>query len=210
LIAAVMCGGRASRMKAGTEKPLLKVDGVPMVERVILALEGSRRFDRIIAVVSPSTPKTREFLAAKGIEIIETAGEGYSQDLSRMLSGLKPDKVFVAPADVPLLDSRVVSDIVALVANRAAPAVSVIMDKEFVEKLGVKPSIALELGGEKYCHSGITVFDAVKVGPGPVEEQYAVMNKVKVAVNVNTKEELGLAEKLLVQRAHDFAQNEGI
>jgi adenosylcobinamide-phosphate guanylyltransferase len=210
LIAAVMCGGRASRMKAGTEKPLLKVDGVPMVERVILALEGSRRFDRIIAVVSPSTPKTREFLAAKGIEIIETAGEGYSQDLSRMLSGLKPDKVFVAPADVPLLDSRVVSDIVALVANRAAPAVSVIMDKEFVEKLGVKPSIALELGGEKYCHSGITVFDAAKVSPGPVEEQHVVMNEVKVAVNVNTKEELGLAEKLLVQRAHDFAQNEGI
>jgi adenosylcobinamide-phosphate guanylyltransferase len=205
-----MCGGRATRMKAGTEKPLLKVDGIPMVERVILALADSRRFDRIIAVVSPSTPKTREFLAAKGIEIIETAGGGYSQDLSNMLSGLKPDKVFVTPADVPLLDSKIVSDIVSLVANRAAPAVSVIMEVEFVEKLGVKPSVALELGGEKYCHSGITVFDAAKVSPGPVEEQHIVMNKVKVAVNVNTKEELGLAEKLLVQRAHDFAQNEGI
>jgi adenosylcobinamide-phosphate guanylyltransferase len=203
-----MCGGRATRMKAGTEKPLLKVNGIPMVERVILALAGSRRFDRIIAVVSPSTPKTKEFLAAKGIEIIEAAGEGYSQDLSRILSGLKPRKVFVVPADVPLLDSRVVGDIVALASKRTAPAVSVIVDKEFVEKLGVKPSVMLD--GEQYCHSGITVFDAAKAGAGPIEEQYVVMNEVKVAVNVNTKEELGLAEKLLVQRAYDFAKNDGI
>jgi adenosylcobinamide-phosphate guanylyltransferase len=177
-----------------------------MVERVILALEGSNKFGRTIAVVSPSTPKTREFLAAKGIEMIETAGEGYSHDLSRMLLTLKPHKVFVAPADVPLLDSKTVGDIVALAANRMAPAVSVIMDREFVEKLGVKPSVILE----QYCHSGITVFDAAKAGSGPIEEQHVVMNEVKVAVNVNTKEELGLAEKLLVQRAHDFAQNDGI
>ena len=182
-------------MKADTEKPLIKVKGIPMVERVILALEGSNKFRRIIAVVSPSSPKTREFLATKGIEMVETAGEGYSQDLSRMLLALKPHRVFVAPADVPLLDSKTVGDIVALAANRTAPAVSVIMDKEFVEKLGVKPSVTL---GERYCHSGITVFDAAKVGSGSIEEPHVVMHEVKVAVNANTKEELGLAEKLLV------------
>jgi adenosylcobinamide-phosphate guanylyltransferase len=203
-----MCGGRATRMKADIEKPLIKVKGIPMVERVILALEGSNKFERIIAVVSPNTPKTREFLAVKGIEMIETAGEGYSHDLSRMLLALKPHKVFVAPADVPLLDSKTVSDIVALAANRTVPAVSVIIDKEFVEKLGIKPSVILD--GEQYCHSGITIFDAAKAGSGSIEEHHIVMNEVKVAVNVNTKEELGLAEKLLVQRAHDFAQNDGI
>jgi adenosylcobinamide-phosphate guanylyltransferase len=196
-----MCGGRATRMKASTEKPLLRVDGVPMAERVISALEGSRKFNRIIAVVSPSTLKTKEFLATKDIEIIETAGEGYSHDLSSMLGGLKPHKVFVAPADVPLLDSRIVSDIATLASNRWAPAVSVIIDREFVEKLGVKPSVELKFDGKQYCHSGITIFDAAKVGPGQIEEHYIVMNDVKVAVNVNTKEELGLAEKLLIQRA---------
>jgi adenosylcobinamide-phosphate guanylyltransferase len=207
LIAAVMCGGRATRMKAGTEKPLLKVDGIPMIDRVISALADTCRFDRIIAVASPNTPKTKEFLAAKGIEIIKTTGESYSQDLSRLLLGLKPHKVFVAPADIPLLDSKTVNDIVVLASMQTVPAVSVIIDKEFVEKLGVKPSVAL---GEQYCHSGITIFDAAKAGLGPIEEQYVVMNEVKVAVNVNTKEELGLAEKLRVQRAQDFAKNDGI
>jgi adenosylcobinamide-phosphate guanylyltransferase len=79
-----MCGGRASRMKnPGMEKPLLKVDGVAMVERVVSALASSDRFDRIVAATSPNTPKTNEFLKSKGIETIETAGEGYSQDLSQ-------------------------------------------------------------------------------------------------------------------------------
>lgn len=204
-----MCGGQATRMKAGTEKPLLKVNGIPMVERVILALEGSDKFERIIAAVSPSTPRTKEFLQSRKIEIIEAAGEGYSQDLSHMLE-LKPDKVFVTPADIPLLDSKTVSDIVILVSHRSAPAISVVMDKGFVEKLGVKPSVTLELDGEQYCHSGITVFDAAKAASGPVEEQYVVMNETEVAVNVNTKEELELAEKLLVQRANDFAKDAGV
>ena len=43
------------------EKPLLKVDSIAMVERVILALVSSDRFDRIVAAVSPNTPKTKSY-----------------------------------------------------------------------------------------------------------------------------------------------------
>jgi adenosylcobinamide-phosphate guanylyltransferase len=99
------------RQQGGIEKPLLKVDGVAMVERVISALASSNRFDRIIAAVSPNTPKTNEFLKSKGIETIETAGKGYSQDLSDLLSKLKPQKVMVIPGDIPLLNSQIVNEI---------------------------------------------------------------------------------------------------
>jgi GTP:adenosylcobinamide-phosphate guanylyltransferase len=34
-----------------------------------------------------------------------------------------------------------------------------------------------------------------------VQERYVVMNRKEIALNVNTKEEWELAEKLLVQRA---------
>ncbi|HET6779817.1 MAG TPA: hypothetical protein VFH09_01495, partial [Nitrososphaera sp.] len=57
-----------------TEKPLLRVDGVAMVDRVISALATSNRFDRIVAAVSPNTPETNEFLKSKGIETMQTAG----------------------------------------------------------------------------------------------------------------------------------------
>jgi adenosylcobinamide-phosphate guanylyltransferase len=193
-----MCGGRASRMQQqkGMEKPLLKVNGVVMVERVILALASTDRFDRIVAAVSPNTPKTNEFLKSKGIEIIETAGDGYSKDLSYLLSKLKPQKVMTVPGDIPLLKSQIVNEILNTIDDRQdqEPAISIMLEKGFVESIGVKPSIILN----QYCHSGITIFNTMAVGTEPVEEGYLVMNRKEIALNVNTKEELELAEKLLV------------
>jgi adenosylcobinamide-phosphate guanylyltransferase len=206
--AVVMCGGRASRMQQqqqgeGIEKPLLKVDGVAMVERIISALASSNRFDRILAAVSPNTPKTKEFLKSKGIETIETAGEGYSKDLSRLLSKLKPQKVIIVPGDIPLLNSQIVNEILNTVDNdhddrqeEQEPAISIVLEKGFVEGIGVKPSIVLM---NQYCHSGITLFNTmVVVSTEPVKERYFVMNRREIALNVNTKEELELAEKLLL------------
>ena len=201
-----MCGGRATRMQqqqqqGGIEKPLIKVDGVAMVERVISALASSNRFDRIIAAVSPNTPKTNEFLKSKGIEIIETAGEGYSQDLSHLLSKLKPHKVVVVPGDIPLLNSQIVKEILNTIEDddddrqEQEQAISIILEKGFVEEIGVKPSIVLM---NQYCHSGITIFNSMVVSTEPVKEHYLVMNRKEIALNVNTKEELELAEKLLV------------
>jgi adenosylcobinamide-phosphate guanylyltransferase len=200
LIAAIMCGGRASRMQEGViEKPLLKVNSVAMVERVILALVNSDRFDRIVAAVSPNTPKTKGLLKSKGIEIIETSGEGYSNDLSYMLSKLKPRRVMVVPSDLPLLNSQIVSEILDAIDNSSSmkdhgPAISIVVEKGFVEKTGAKPSIVLD----QYCHSGITIFNTISFITEAVEEYYWVMNRKEIALNVNTKEELELAKKLLV------------
>jgi adenosylcobinamide-phosphate guanylyltransferase len=193
-----MCGGRASRMlqhQTSAEKPLLKVDGVAMVELVISALGCSNRFERIVAAVSSNTPKTNEFMKSKDIETIETAGQGYSQDLSHLLSKLKPQKVMVVPADIPLLNSQVVNEILSTTDDRQEPAISIVLEKGFVEGIGVKPSIVFD----QYCHSGITIFNTMAVGPGPVQEHYLAMNRKEIALNVNTKEELKLAEKLLVK-----------
>jgi len=195
-----MCGGRASRMQLEEtiEKPLLKVAGIAMVERVILALAGSKRFDRIVAAISPNTPTTKELLKSKGIETIETLGKGYSNDLSYLLSKLKPRRVMVVPSDIPLLNSQIVSDILDVIDNSGIreqeSAISIILDKGFVESIGAKPSIVLD----QYCHSGITIFNTRAVEIDLVEEHYLVMNRKEIALNVNTKEELELAKKLLV------------
>jgi adenosylcobinamide-phosphate guanylyltransferase len=187
------------QQQGGIEKPLLKVDGIAMVERVISALAGSYRFDRIVAAVSPKTHKTNEFLKSKGIETIETAGEGYSQDLSRLLSKLRPQKVVAVPGDIPLLNSQIVNEILNFIDDddrqEQEPAISIILEKGFVEEIGVKPSIVLM---NQYCHSGITIFNTMAVGTEPVKERYIVMNRKEIALNVNTKEELELAEKLLI------------
>ena len=201
----MMCGGRGSRLKAPVEKPMVKVAGKSLAERVLDALRGSGRFERIVAVTSPNAPETKRLLQSLGVDIMDTPGSGYPQDLSLLLDKFAREKVLVVPADLPLLTAKTVAEIVDR-ASLGAPAASIVMEKSFVEGLGVKPSVIID----NYCHSGITLF-AAGVN-GPVEERYVVMNNAEIAVNVNTKEEKELAEQLLllVQHAQDLARDKGL
>ncbi len=187
----------------GLEKPMIELAGRRFVERVVSALKDSDKFERIVAVVSPNTPATKEFLSSAGIEIIETPGKGYPHDLSIALERLSPEKVLVVPADVPLLTAQVVGEIVNALAGINAPAASVVVDKSFVQDLNITPSVVA--GG--LCHSGITLFDSAK--RGAMEERYVTMNRIEIAMNVNTKKEKELAESL-VKRASDLAGNPGL
>ena len=47
------------------------------------------------------------------------------------------------PGDIPLLNSHVVNEILNSIANRQEhePAISIIIEKGFVDGIGVKPSI---------------------------------------------------------------------
>lgn len=199
MIAVVMCGGRATRMGGGIEKPLLKVGGVAAVQRVISALRCSPNIERLIAAVSPLTPATKEFLKGKEVEILETAGNGYSQDLSSILKELRPAKVLVTPADLPLLSSEIISEISAVLQK--APVISLVLEKEFVERVGLRPSVVFRSSGSEYCHSGMSIFDTSVMGKGIAKEEYFLLNRMEIAVNVNRKQDLLLAEKLLIQRA---------
>ena len=199
MIAALMCGGSGSRLGGDTEKPLVQVGGIPMVLRVARALQDSGKFERILAAVSPNTPATRDLLESRGIEIFETPGLGYSRDLSILLGRLKPNRVFVISADLALVNG----DIIARIAStkQAKPMLSVAVTKDFVEKLGIVPSVKFMRYGIEYCQSGIVVFDTSRHSDGDYGEEIMVIDGHEVAVNVNTKKELELAEKLLVQRA---------
>lgn len=203
MIAAVMCGGIGSRLGTGEEKPMAKLSGKHYIERVIDALEKSHRFERIAAAVSPKTPRTRKFLVSRGVKVIDTEGAGYPQDLSLLLAKLFPDKVLIVPADVPLLTPLSVSDALDHLTRESGPAISLMVEKKFVERLGVTPSVIV---GD-FCHSGITLFDAGI--SGPVEERYVTMNRIEIAVNVNTTKEKEIAE-LLIKRGDDFAKDRGL
>lgn len=199
MIAAVMCGGRGTRMKAGTEKPMLQLSGSPIIAYVLEALEESRRFGAIVAAVSPATPETRKYLTSRATAVIETPGMGYPSDLSVVLGKLTPEKVFVISADMPLVTPGIIGEIT--LAPQQKPLLSVVLRKKFVESVGVRPSVAFRKGGTDYCQSGISIFDTARCADGSVDEQHLIIDRVEVAVNVNTKEELVLAEKLLVQSA---------
>lgn len=186
-----------------TEKPLLNLKGSTMIDRVLCALVGSGQFEKIVAIPSLNTPRTNAFLrnhyysCLEPIDVVETAGISYSKDLSAVICKFKPARVFVVSADLPLLNSKIVQNIIV----RCFPSdrsVSILLEKQFVENIGIEPSVVTVIGRKGYCHSGITILDSSKAHPeSTIPEYYIVMNARELAVNVNTIRELEIAESML-------------
>ena len=197
-----MCGGKGSRLQgfANTEKPLLKLNGITMVELVLDALLQSKEFYKIVAVTSQNTPITSSYIAtnlSRKVDVIKTSGMTYPCDISVVLNIFRPYTVFVVGCDLPLLRLR---DVKKIVSQHRPEHVctSVVSDKRFVTSLGINPSIIVRINSREYCHTGVSIFDSSKVcGTDRVDEHFVVINQKGVAVNVNTRSDLETAQKLM-------------
>ena len=202
MVAAIMCGGKGSRMRqsADFEKPLLKLKDKTMIGHVLHALAASKKFGRIVGISSSNTPKTSAFLSYCSpdlIDVIETEGTSYSKDLCMVLKNLKPAMVFVVSSDLPLLNPKIVQNIIYSCLPQL-PCISIVSEKQYVQSIGIKPSVVITIGAKEYCHSGINIIDSSKIDDDrKLEEYYLIMNEKEIAVNVNTREELEVAERLL-------------
>jgi len=71
--------------------------------------------------------------------------------------------------------------------------ISIIMDREFIIKLGLIPTLSIKQGNKEYFHSGITIFDTSKIQTGQViKEHYVTLNNERLAFNINTKKDFFL------------------
>ena len=74
------------------------------------------------------------------------------------------------------------------------------MDKAFVVKLGLLPTILLKLRDKECYHSGISIFDSSKIQAGKImKEHYITLNDEKLAFNINTKKDYFLLKPKLNQ-----------
>ncbi|MEF8827842.1 MAG: NTP transferase domain-containing protein [Haloarcula sp.] len=179
-----MCGGRGTRLDTGTEKPLFRIGGVPMVDRVVGALEDSS-VERIIAVTSPNAPDTRSHL---DVPCIETPGEGYVADLDRALADERLSRpVLTVAADLPLLDGEIVDRVLG---RHGGGSLTVLVPAPLKRGLGVSDDTTFEDGGREVAPTGLNV-----VGDGP-DGAWLTRDR-RVAVNVNTLADARVAEQWL-------------
>ncbi|MFP4529774.1 MAG: NTP transferase domain-containing protein [Halodesulfurarchaeum sp.] len=178
-----MCGGRGSRLEFEGEKPLYEIDGVPMIDRVIDALQASR-IEAVHAVGSPHVPNT---MAHVDVPTIEGSGEGYVPDLLVALESV-PKPVLTVGADLPLLDGPAIdwvldgyetgSAMVAVPASRKT-------------ELGVSIDETAVHDGERVVPSGVNV-----VGD-PEPEHTLMTTDTRFAVNVNRTRDATIATHLV-------------
>jgi adenosylcobinamide-phosphate guanylyltransferase len=104
MIGIVMAGGKGSRMNLVGEKLLLKYKK-PIILHVVDALVNSECFSKILAITSSNSPKTKKLLEENNIDLFNTPGNGYVEDLSLVLKSLN-DFVLITSADLPFLDGE--------------------------------------------------------------------------------------------------------
>ncbi len=186
--AIVLCGGRGTRLGADTEKPLVEVCGRPMIDRVCAALAASE-IDRIVAAVSPHAPKTEKYLRSGqlsgDVELIETPGNGYVEDLGVVLDRVETPVVTVA-ADLPLLTGSIVDSVLDSIESEQSTTVCVPVATKRSLGVSVDTSFTPEDYDRPLAPCGLNV--VAESG-----EEFVVRRNRALAVNVNRPCDLQIA-----------------
>ncbi len=193
ITALVMAGGKATRMEAAIEKPLLRVADKPMIHYVIDALNKAESVDRLIIAVTSATRQTAEAARALGVEVIETSGEGYEQDMQQAIKRLGLKDVVIVAADLPFLAPAIVDAAVRNYFLSSKPALMVAAPIELYEKFGLKASYAFNYEGQELAPVGLNVIDGTRIDEGRLEETVFVVRDHDLIFNVNTQVDLKLA-----------------
>jgi GTP:adenosylcobinamide-phosphate guanylyltransferase len=183
---------------------MIKLGNKRMIEYMIENLINTKRFLKIVICSSKNTVRTKSFLLKKtkrkiidDLEFVETDGDSYSLDLISILKKFPNDMIFVVSADLPLLSKDEINEILKSCDFRS-PCNSIIIEKEFVEGLGIKPSVSFTYEYKEYCYSGIKSLTQVKYMTLEHEiQRFIVLNQKGIAVNVNEKSDLAKAKRML-------------
>jgi len=192
----VMAGGKGRRMEASEEKPMLRVGGKPVIECVLKSLLCAKKVDSVVVAVSSSTPKTANFVKKFPVTVVETPGEGYIPDMQYAVKKLGLQAVLAVVSDLPLITSSIVDDVLRRYESYGKPALTVAVPIETKAKFGAGVDYAFEVEGKAVVPTGINVIDGRLIDGGWMEQEVYVLDKEEVAVNVNTPEDLQLAERL--------------
>ena len=195
--ALVMAGGKGGRMTLAEEKPLLRVGGKPIIEHVIAALKNAKKVSSIVVAVSDYTPKTARLMLQFPVSVIKTPGKEYVSDMGYAVKKLKLRHVLAISADLPLITGEVVDAILECYEQCGKPALAVVVPMETKEKLGLSGEYAFEFGNRLVVPAGISVIDGRRIDEKELDQEVCLLDLKEVAVNINTVQELNIAEALL-------------
>ena len=183
-----MCGGRGTRLRPAvgdTEKPMVEIDGRPMVDHVVAALRESQ-VETIVAAVSPQTPRTAGWLAdTEGVRLIETTGEGYVADLSTVLAAVETPAVTIT-ADLPLVTGDHVD---RAIETAAGESLAVCVPLSLTEAVGASADTTVDHEGRQVVPTGLNV-----VGEG--SDRRVIWECKRLALNVNRPTDLRSVKQL--------------
>lgn len=185
-----MAGGKGTRMKSSQEKLLLK-HKKSIILQVAEALSNSKCFSKIILITSSNSPKTKQLLQKNNYETFDSTGNGYVEDLNRVLQSLN-DSVFVTSADLPLLDDEIIKKIINLFDPNNLWT-TILVTKKFLNSLGLSSDYYLTFKNQICAYTGISMINAQQISNFEnIQEKFIIIDDKRVGFNVNTNQDYNL------------------
>ncbi len=202
VVALIMAGGKGTRMKLTQEKPLIEVCGKPGIAYVLEALKEAKKIDCIFVATTSATPKTTALMEQMGISVIETPGIDYVSDMGYTVQALKLGVFLAIAADLPLVRGEIIDAIVERYERCGKPALTVAVPLETKAKLGMCIEYSFKTDADQdVVPVGINVIDGSKrYGDEWLDQDIFLMNNEELSVNINTVQELQLAERLMSKK----------
>lgn len=187
-----MAGGRGSRIKSDTEKPLIRVGSKTMLARVAESLIAAE-VETVVAV-SRHTPKTALKAREMGLAVVKTPGEGYIEDMQFILKKLGLDSALVVSADLPFITPSLIQEVLKKYRKVRKP-VCVAVTKENYLAMGFTPSALLEYNHKSLVPIGVNIVEKTE------RENHFHIISGREAININTPKELELTKETSAQVA---------
>jgi adenosylcobinamide-phosphate guanylyltransferase len=201
ITALIMAGGKGTRMRSAEEKPLIKVFGKPVIQYVIAALSKAKKIDSIVVATTKCTPKTSALMSQFSVKVIETPGKDYVSDMGYAAQNLKLGIFLAISADLPLVTPQALDAIVSRYERCGKPALTVAVPLETKTRLGMSVEYKFKMDSEDVVPTGINVIDGSKrYGDEWLDQDIYLLDLPELAVNINTVQELQLAERLLSEK----------
>ena len=187
MYALIMAGGAGSRLNLG-EKPLIQICGRPLVSYVIDAFE-SAGYEPVVAA-SFRTPMTLNWCRANGIKFCKTDGAGYIEDMVSAVGMLEEEKpLFVSASDLPCITPDIIHTITDAYRLGGKDACSVWVPVTMVTSCREGMPYREEIHGITACPAGVNILNGAIIAQ-PQDELQMILEEPRLALNVNTKEDL--------------------
>ena len=196
--ALIMAGGKGKRMGLAIEKPLLPFLGKPLIDRVVEAVELSKKISEFYIVTSESTPQTEGKCLKEGLKVIRTAGKGYHDDLKQAILKAQLDcPVLTIPADLPAVTGKFLDKVVKAYEEGGKDALAVFVPIKTREELELSVSSTDFHEGVLYAVSGVNIINGAKINEEKIPTGAIITEEREVLLNINTLKDLDVAEKIM-------------
>jgi adenosylcobinamide-phosphate guanylyltransferase len=190
MIGIVMAGGKGSRMNLSEEKLVLKYKK-PIILHVVDALVNSKCFSQILAITSSNSPKTKNLLKENNIDLFNTPGDGYVEDLNLVLKSLN-DFVLITSGDLPFLDGDIIKNIISQ-CNLENVWTTILVTKKFLESLHISSDYEIIFKDQQCCYTGISLVNTQNITTlEKLSEQFIIIDDKRIAFNLNTQKDYAL------------------